>query len=406
VWDSNGNVIDTRDISAKLPPRPAILAPDGNYFQKQRPNFPNMVDVSSLGVNGDGITDITTPLRNALLQHAGKDVLFFPHGTYLITDTVYIPPGTRMVGEAWSVLMASGTGFNDPTNPKPMLLVGKPNEVGMAQLMDFVVSTHGPQPGCQLIEWNMKDPVGEPGSCGVWDFHFRIGGALGTLIEPAVCPSGDGTNAPSDKCNGAYGLFHITSTGSCYIENTWGWTADHDIDQHSQINVYNGRGLLCESQGPVWLYGTAMEHSIYYQYNFYNAKNVMMGMIQTETPYYQPSSNTPWNPTASTDPMYCTGDARCNMSLALNIQGSSNIYIYGAGLYSFFNVWNQACLKTAGGPTCQIDMVKITNSHQIYTYALSTYGSVNMLTSAEDYSKASANMNTFCATAAVNLNLF
>ena len=100
---------------------------------------------------------------------------------------------------------------------------------------------------------------------------------------------------------------HITKSGSCYMENVWGWTADHDIDAHSQINVYNSRGFLCESQGPVWLYGTAMEHSVYYQYNFYGAANVMMGMIQTETPYYQPSTKTPFSPNDPRDPKFCTG---------------------------------------------------------------------------------------------------
>jgi len=406
VWQDSGNVVDSRDLSAQVPARPSILAPDGRFFQKARPNFSNMVDVSKLGVVGDGKTDITAPLRAALLQHANMDALFFPHGIYLITDTVYIPPGTRMVGEAWSVLMAAGSGFSNPNQPIPMLQVGKPNEQGIAQLLDFVVSTLGPQPGAKLVEWNMHDPAGQPGSCGVWDFHFRIGGAVGTKIDPNNCPSGDGSNAPTSQCNGAWALFHITTSGSCYLENVWGWAADHDIDAHSQINVYNYRGFLCESQGPVWMYGTAMEHSVYYQYNFKNAKNVVVGMIQTETPYYQPSSRTPFNPSDPTDPQFCTDDPRCNMSLGLNIADSSQIYVYGAGLYSFFDTWSQACLKTAGGPTCQLDMTKVTNSKQIYLYALSTYGSVNMLTSAEPYSKASANTNTFCSTVAVDLNLF
>jgi glucan 1,3-beta-glucosidase len=30
---------------------------------------------------------------------------------------------------------------------------------------------------------------------------------------------------------------------------------------HSETNIYNGRGMFVESQGPVWLYGTSSEHS-------------------------------------------------------------------------------------------------------------------------------------------------
>ncbi len=80
-------------------------------------------------------------------------------------------------------------------------------------------------------------------------------------------------------------MFHITSTGQAYLENIWLWTADHDIDdaKNSQINVYVARGLLIESTGPVWLYGTSVEHAVLYQYEFYHAKNVFATMIQTES---------------------------------------------------------------------------------------------------------------------------
>ncbi len=38
--------------------------------------------------------------------------------------------------------------------------------------------------------------------------------------------------------------------------------------------------MLIESQGgPVWMYGTASEHCILYQYLLFGAKNVFMGMV-------------------------------------------------------------------------------------------------------------------------------
>jgi len=238
----------------------------------------------------------------------------------------------------------------------------------------------------------------------MWDVHFRIGGAAGTNINPSNCPADGGQNSPASTCAGTWGLMHVTATGSVYMENVWGWTADHDIDEHAQINVYNTRGFLSESQGPVWLYGTAMEHSVLYQYNFVNSKNVMMGMMQTETPYYQPSSTTPFAPNHPTDPAYCTGDPRCNMAYALHITGSSDLFMYGAGFYSFFNVWSLSC----GPMNCQLFLVKVINSENIYMYSLSTYGSVYMLTTggSMNYAMAANNANTFCSTVAVNLNLF
>eukprot|EP01127_Copromyxa_protea_P020738 TRINITY_DN6962_c0_g1_i2.p1 TRINITY_DN6962_c0_g1~~TRINITY_DN6962_c0_g1_i2.p1 ORF type:complete len:638 (-),score=117.86 TRINITY_DN6962_c0_g1_i2:26-1939(-) len=409
VWKSGGNTIEQQDFSSYAPSRPKSLAPrahpaaDNFYFEKSRPEFPNTVDVSKLGVIGDGKTDTTTAFRVAIqFSLQNNKSMYFPHGIYLISDTIVIPSGINIVGEAWSVFMASGSAFQDEQNPRPMIQVGEPGDIGGVQLAGLLFSTRGPQPGAILLQWNMLDPVGESGANGMWEVHFRVGGAIGTGINDVDCPSG--TTAPASKCTGAWALMHVAA-GSVYMENVWGWVADHDLDTHKQLNVYNPRGFLCESSGPVWMYGTAFEHSALYQYNFHGASNVFLGMGQTETPYYQPSTSTPFNPSAPTDPTYCTDDVRCQMALALNIERSENIFLYGLGFYSFFNSWSQDCLKSSP-PSCQLDLVKIRNSHRIFLHSLNTYGSVNMLTSEEKYSLAGSNKNTFCATAILDLNLY
>lgn len=90
-------------------------------------------------------------------------------------------------------------------------------------------------------------------------------------------------------------LLHLTPQSSAYLENVWVWTTDHDMDIPAQtrINVYSGRRLLIESQGPTWMYGTASEHNVMYQYQVSEAKDLYMAMIQTESPYYQPSPEAP-----------------------------------------------------------------------------------------------------------------
>ncbi|KAM3538388.1 hypothetical protein ARSEF1564_008702 [Beauveria bassiana] len=123
-------------------------------------------------------------------------------------------------------------------------------------------------------------------------------------------------------------------------------SADHDLDvaAQTQIDVYVGRGFLIESTGPVWLYGTASEHCVLYQYQIYNASTVFMGMIQTDSPYYQvaPPAPDPFPPSSvfPSDPSwdYCDASAiNCAFSWGVRILNSANIYIYGAGLYSWFN---------------------------------------------------------------------
>lgn len=122
-------------------------------------------------------------------------------------------------------------------------------------------------------------------------------------------------------------------------------TADHDIDDqaNTQTNIYAGRGLLIESTaGPVWLVGTAVEHHTLYNYQLSGAKNVYASQLQTETPYFQPHPNalSPFPPvSALNDPTFdCTGvSGNCAMSWGLRVVGSSDVFLYGANHYSFFN---------------------------------------------------------------------
>lgn len=71
----------------------------------------------------------------------------------------------------------------------------------------------------------------------------------------------------------------------------WLWNADHQLDDdpnETQLDIFSGRGILVEGTN-IWLVGTGSEHHVLYQYRLDGASNVYMGLIQTETPYFQPS---------------------------------------------------------------------------------------------------------------------
>lgn len=119
----------------------------------------------------------------------------------------------------------------------------------------------------------------------------------------------------------------------------WAWTADHDLDVKSQdpIDVFSARGILVESHGPTWMYGTASEHNVLYQYQLPGAQKIVMGMIQTETPYFQPlpAAPEPFKPGQfPNDPVFtnCGNSiAGCAMAWAVRIINSSTVYILGSG---------------------------------------------------------------------------
>jgi hypothetical protein len=61
-----------------------------------------------------------------------------------VTSTVTIPPGTRLVGEAWSVLAGRGPAFQDQDNPQVIFKVGEEGSQGVIEITDIVFATVGP----------------------------------------------------------------------------------------------------------------------------------------------------------------------------------------------------------------------------------------------------------------------
>lgn len=202
--------------------RPAELLDGNKYWSKTKPQYgdvpvENFISARTSGARGDGTTDDTTALQNAINSAAsGGKILFLDGGVYKVTNTLNIPPGTKIAGEAYPVIMASGSTWSSNTRPVPVLQIGKAGESGHIELSDFIVATSGPTPGAVLIEYNLNTDRGS----GLWDVHTRVGGAKGTALQVAQCPLG----SKNDACMAAYMNVHITKTGSnCYMENNWFW---------------------------------------------------------------------------------------------------------------------------------------------------------------------------------------
>lgn len=369
------------------PTKPPVLLDDsGKFFVKSKPQYADVpaakfISVATHGAVGDGKTDDTAALQKAFDAAAEDEVVFVPHGAYIITDTIKVPANIRIVGEIWPMLMAGGdSAFQDQANPKPMLQVGQPGDVGTVEISDFMIETQGPQPGAILMEWNVEGSA--KGAAGLWDVHFRVGGSAGTNLQSDKCSkTPDSETSANPECIGAWMLMHVTKSASIYMENTWLWVSDHELDRDdfNQINIYNGRGILIESTKGAWLYGTASEHSVLYNYHLQAAENVYMTVIQTETAYYQgnPDATVPFTTNADYyDPDWstCTGE-RCAKTWGLRVHESKDILFYGGGMYSFFENYAQECLDTED---CQQNMVDLVNS-SITMYGVNTKASVNVI---------------------------
>jgi glucan 1,3-beta-glucosidase len=258
-----------------------------------------------------------------------------------------------------------------------MVQIGFPGQFGVAQISDMLFTVADVLPGCILLQVNMAGI--SPGDVGLWNSHFRVGGAAGSAVE-TNCQGGI-------PCQAAFLLLHLTPTASAYIEDMWGWTADHDLDGDYNQLISTGRGALIESTLGTWLVGTAFEHNTLYQYNLVSASNVFIGMQQSETPYWQGIGGpalapAPWVPNPSFfDPTFSScknaTDANCRMAWYQRIVGGSNVYIYGSGFWTFFND-NGACEGVNG--TCQNNAAEIVgNPEHLAWWNLNTRGCFNML---------------------------
>ncbi|KIN03011.1 glycoside hydrolase family 55 protein, partial [Oidiodendron maius Zn] len=375
--------------------------PQGNiFYERSKPQYQTVH--ASLFINakflaaGDGVTDDTAAI-NAILAYAAAlntersigAVVFFPSGTYIVTDTIHVPTNSFIVGECWSQIMASGVNFQDQANPHIMVQVGTTSDApGSVEISDILFTTKGPTAGLIAVQWNSQQY--QQGSTGMWGIHFRIGGALGTDLQVADCPILSGTINP--KCIAATIMLWVTVESSGYFENVWAWIADHDLDdpRNTQVDIYGGRGILITSlNSPTWWYGTASEHAVLYQYELFMAKNTFMGMIQTESPYYQGVSSTA-APTPFADgfgiipgdiPQYgCGADATsapCSSAYAVKIVNTGGgVTIAGAGLYSWFVDYNEACVDTQD---CQEQLVYTYGNSGLQVYNLITVGVVEMI---------------------------
>ncbi|KAK0642444.1 Glucan 1 [Lasiodiplodia hormozganensis] len=379
--------------------RPSSLLSGTKYYERSKPHYGDVtlsrtLSARTMGARGDGRTDDTAALQSAITYAVKYNALLVVDaGTYKISRTLYFPPGLRVVGEAYPVIMAAGAFWGDINAPQPVIQVGGSgagqSTSGRVEWSDMVVSTQGAAPGALLIQWNLAAPAGGAPS-GMWDVHTRVGGFAGSGLSYADCPAAPSVVATSANvkagCVAAYASMHVTkSAAGLYAENVWLWVADHDADdaQLRQITIHAGRGLLVESAGPTWLVGTGVEHHAKYQYQFRNAAAVFAGQIQTESAYYQPNPDAgavfPVNTTMG-DPVFTAattynGDNKSGWGLRVV---DSSVLVYGAGLYSFFSNYSTTCSNAPGGQ-CQTRIMSVEGNSYVSLFNLNTVGAKSMI---------------------------
>lgn len=77
------------------------------------------------------------------MQWAGCKIIFFDAGVYLVTNTITIPAGTQIVGEAWSTILGTGSAFADYNN---RAWIWVPHLISRAVMLTLITSGSSAQP--------------------------------------------------------------------------------------------------------------------------------------------------------------------------------------------------------------------------------------------------------------------
>ena len=236
-------------LPAPLPPAIPPLPPTADW-----------VNVRTLGVMGDGKTDDTAAIQNAIATHR---VLYFPSGHYLVSDTLALKPDTVFIG-----LHPTMTQFDLEDSTPGFQGVGSPKAVisapagGTNMISGFGVFTGGINPRAVGVMWQAG--VGSL----IDDVRFLGGHGSGSN------PYNNNHTADSvlgKRWDGQYPSLWITHGGGGTFADIW------TPDTFAQAGFY-----VSDTNTPGHVYELSNEHHVRNEIKFDHVENWDINAPQTE----------------------------------------------------------------------------------------------------------------------------
>ncbi len=254
-------------IETKFDAHPAAQpAPTGSDAIAALPPATTWVNLQSLGVKGDGVTDETVAIQKAIDEHP---TLYIPMGRYLVTDTIHLRPDTVLIG-----LHPSMTQFDLKDESPGFQGVGAPRA-----LLEAPKGGHNIVTGIGLFTGGINDrAVG---------MLWRAG--ADSLMDDVRFLGGHGTNTADGKRMNPYNSNHTADPNPRY---RWDaqypslWITDGGGGTFSNIwtpDTFAEAGMLISNTStPGHVYELSSEHHVRNEVRLDRAENWELYAVQTE----------------------------------------------------------------------------------------------------------------------------
>lgn len=257
-WGSIATIFDAQAVAAS--------AAQGKNAIVPMPAMTTWVNLKSLGVKGDGVTDETAAIQKAIDEHA---TIYVPMGRYLVTDTIRLRPDTVIIG-----LHPSMTQFDLKDDSPDFQGVGGPRA-----LLEAPQGGHNIVTGIGLFTGG----VNERAVGALWK------AGADSLMEDVRFLGGHGTNAADGTRINPYNNTH---TGDPNPRYAWDsqypslWITDGGGGTFADIwtpSTFAEAGLLISNTStPGFVYELSCEHHVRNEIRLDGVENWELDALQTE----------------------------------------------------------------------------------------------------------------------------